>query len=75
MREFTLAFDRWVKSKKVSDYESLRDLVLMEQFGSVSQPQLRTYLRDKNVDKTYDAAIKVDNYLMDHGDFSPLRTK
>ena len=68
VRELTLAFDRWVKSKKVSDYEGLRDLVLMEQFGSVLQPQLRTYLRDQNVDKAYDAAIKVDNYLKDHGD-------
>ena len=75
VRELTLAFDRWAKSKKVSDYEGLRNLVLMEQFGSMLQPQLRTYLRDQNVDIAYDGAIKVDNYLMDHGDSSPRRNK
>ena len=75
VRELTLAFDRWVKSKKVSDYEGLRNLVLMEQFGSMLQPRLRTYLRDQNVDVAYDGAIKVDNYLMDNDDSSPRRHK
>ena len=57
-REKEILFDRWVRSLKVDlSYESLRELVLMEEFKKSTPPEVRTYLEDQKVREVRSAEL------------------
>ena len=66
-REKEILFDRWVRSLKVDlSYESLRELVLMEEFKKSTPPEVRTYLEYQKVRDVRSAAVTVDSYELTH---------
>ena len=66
-REKEILVDRWVRSLKVDmSYESLRELVLMEEFKKSTTPEARTYLEDQKVREVRSAAVAADSYELTH---------
>ena len=60
-------FDRWCSAKKViSDYDKLRQIVLIEQFKRCVHDDLKTYLDEKNVDTLHEMAVLADDYALTH---------
>ena len=60
-------FDRWCSAKKVvSDYEKLRQIVLIEQFKRCVHDDLKTYLDEKNVETLHEMAVLADDYALTH---------
>ena len=66
-REKEILVDRWVRSLKVDlTYESLRELVLMEEFKKATPPELRTNLDDHKVGEVKSAAVMADQFELTH---------
>ena len=60
-------FDRWCSAKKViSDYDNLRQIVLIEQFKRCVHDDLKTYLDEKNVETLHEMAVLADDYALTH---------
>lgn len=58
-------FDSWMRSEDVAnDYESLRELVLLEDFLSKVETDVRTFLVDKNVTTSTEAAELAQDYYL-----------
>ena len=62
-----LLFKRWCESRLVeSDFEKLRQLVLIEEFKNCVSPDIRTYLDEKDVTELSVAATLADDYHITH---------
>ncbi|XP_059816645.1 uncharacterized protein LOC132388327 [Hypanus sabinus] len=62
-----MCFERWVSSKNVNgDYDTLRELILMEEFKRSIPVEVRTYLNEKDTDKLQDCARLADEYVLIH---------
>ena len=60
-------FDRWCSAKKViSDYDKLRQIILIEQFKRCVHDDLKTYLDEKNVETLHEMAVLADDYALTH---------
>ena len=60
-------FDRWCSAKKViSDYDKLRQIILIEQFKRCVHDDLKTYLDEKNVETLHEMAVLADDYAHTH---------
>ena len=60
-------FDRWCSAKKVvSDYEKLRQIVLIEQFKRCVHDALKTYLDENNVENLHEMAVLANDYALTH---------
>ncbi|XP_074648994.1 uncharacterized protein LOC141904313 [Tubulanus polymorphus] len=66
-REKEVLFDRWCDSKSVNrDYESLRQVILLEEFKRCIFPSLHTYLDERKIDNLSEAAKSSDEYSLIH---------
>uniref|UniRef100_UPI00358FC06E E3 ubiquitin-protein ligase BRE1A-like n=1 Tax=Myxine glutinosa TaxID=7769 RepID=UPI00358FC06E len=60
-------FDQWCESKGVGkDFETLRDLILVEEFQQCVHEDIKVYLQEKKVPKLWDAATMADDYALTH---------
>ena len=60
-------FDRWCSARKViSDYDKLRQIILIEQFKRCVHDDLKTYLDEKNVETLHEMAVLADDYALTH---------
>ena len=60
-------FDRWCNSKEVgSDFEKLRQVVLIEEFKRCVREDIKTYLDEQKVDSLQKAASCADDYALTH---------
>ena len=60
-------FKRWCDSKEVgSDFEKLRQIVLIEEFKKCISSDVRTYLDEKKVQQLSQAAVLADDYALTH---------
>ena len=60
-------FDRWCSAKKViSDFDKLRQIILIEQFKRCVHDDLKTYLDEKNVETLHEMAVLADDYALTH---------
>jgi len=58
-------FDRWCMSNTIeSNFEKLRQLILVEEFKNCVPSEVRTYLDEKKADTLSQAAILADNYVL-----------
>ena len=65
-REQEDLFDQWLRAKQVSDFDKLRQLMLVEQFKNCLFTDLRTHLDDKEVSTLNEAAVMSDSYALIH---------
>ena len=60
------ALSRWLKSVSVNNFESLVDLLLVEDFLRSVNKEVSTYLLDKEFSTIEQAARQADNYQLNH---------
>ena len=66
-REKETLFDRWCSSTKVgSDYEKLRELVLLKEFKRSVSKEIKIHLEETKVASLKQAAIMADDYDLTH---------
>ena len=70
-------FDRWCGSKEInSNFEKLRQLILVEEFKDCLPTDIKTYLDEQKVDNLHQAATRADDYALTHrGSFSRSHTR
>ncbi len=57
-------FDQWLLAKGVgNDFDKLRQLMLLEQFGRCVSDDIKTHLEENKVETVQEAAIKADEYM------------
>ena len=73
VRRKEIAFDRWIRSLKIaSTYDSLREVMLIDEFQRCMSPEVRTYVNDNAVGNARNAAMLADGYELTHrGSRSP----
>ena len=60
-------FDRWCTSENINNkYDSLRELILLEEFQNCVNHDVRTFLDDKKPETLSDAARLSDNFMLTH---------
>lgn len=65
-REKGMLFDRWIKACKVTDYTSLRELILIEEFKNCVPERTALYLNEQKVSTVQQAAVLADEYALMH---------
>ena len=61
-----LHFNRWCTASEVDNFESLCDLILLEQFKTAVPQQIATYIGEKEVKTVAEAAALADDYTLMH---------
>ena len=60
-------FDRWCNSKEVgTDFEKLRQVILIEEFKRCVRDDIKTYLDEQKVENLAKAAAYADDYALTH---------
>ncbi|KAJ8047942.1 hypothetical protein HOLleu_00064 [Holothuria leucospilota] len=59
-------FDRWCASKKVSTFDTLRQLMLVEEFKRCVNDDIKTHLEENKADKLSELANLADQYALTH---------
>ncbi|KAJ8044057.1 hypothetical protein HOLleu_11412 [Holothuria leucospilota] len=59
-------FDRWCASKKVSTFDALRQLMLIEEFQRCVNDDIKTHLEENKAGKLTEVANLVDQYALTH---------
>ncbi len=65
-REKCTLFDRWIKACKVADYNSLGELMLIEEFKNCVPERTALYLNEQKVSTIQQAAVLADEYTLMH---------
>ncbi|KAJ8035354.1 hypothetical protein HOLleu_22553 [Holothuria leucospilota] len=59
-------FNRWCASKKVSTFDTLRQLMLVEEFKRCVNDDIKTHLEENKADKLSEVANLADQYALTH---------
>lgn len=71
-REKGTLFDKWCAACRVSDFNSLRELILLEDFKKCLSERIVVYLNEQKVSTLSAAAVLADEYVLTHKSaFSP----
>ncbi|KAI5618350.1 hypothetical protein C0J50_22332, partial [Silurus asotus] len=65
-REKGILFDKWCTASKVKDFDSMRELVLLEEFKSCLPERVVVYLNEQKVTSLSRAAVLVDKFVLMH---------
>ncbi|XP_067261173.1 uncharacterized protein [Chanodichthys erythropterus] len=74
-REKGMLFDKWCTSNKVSDFQALRELILLEEFKGCIPDRVVVYLNEQKVTSLSQASVLADEFALTHKSiFAPVRT-
>ncbi|KAJ8022797.1 hypothetical protein HOLleu_37791 [Holothuria leucospilota] len=59
-------FDRWCASKKISTFDTFRQLMLVEEFKRCVNDDIKTHLEENKADKLSEVATLADQYALTH---------
>lgn len=65
-REKGVLFDKWCAASKVSDFDSLRELILLEEFKGCLSERIVVYLSEQKVTTLSHAAVLADEFILTH---------
>uniref|UniRef100_A0A671PSE2 CCHC-type domain-containing protein n=1 Tax=Sinocyclocheilus anshuiensis TaxID=1608454 RepID=A0A671PSE2_9TELE len=65
-REKGVLFDKWCTASKVSDFDSLRELILLEEFKGCVSERVVVYLNEQKVTTLSHAAVLADEFVLTH---------
>ena len=68
-------FEEWCKSKDVSEFDSLRELLLLEEFKNCVPLEIKTHLEEVQVESLGNAAKFADEYILTHKNFGKSNHK
>lgn len=66
VRELTTFFNRWCTAEGVHIFETLCDLVLLEQFKNTIPDRIVTYITERKVKTAAEAAVLADEFVLIH---------
>ena len=66
VRDLKLFFSRWCAAAEVDDYDSLRELIVLEQFKDSVPERVATHISEQKVRKVLEAAAIADDYVLIH---------
>ncbi|XP_058260273.1 uncharacterized protein LOC131362376 [Hemibagrus wyckioides] len=73
-REKGILFDKWCTASKMTDFNSLRELMLLEDFKSCLPERVVVYLNEQKVSSLSHAAVLADEFVLTHKNvFTPTR--
>ncbi|KAI5094263.1 hypothetical protein C0J45_15987, partial [Silurus meridionalis] len=58
--------DKWCASSKVNDFDSLRELMLLEEFKTCLPDRVVVYLNERKVSSVSEAAVLADEFVLTH---------
>ncbi len=61
-----MLFDKWCAASKVNDFNSLRELVLLEEFKSCLPELVVVYLNEQKVTSMSQAAVLAEEFVLTH---------
>ena len=65
--ELSLACDRWVEAAlTIKNYDTVIELLKLEQFKNLLNSELHRYIDDKNVTTLHEAAVQADQWELTH---------
>lgn len=59
-------FDRWCSALEVSDYDGLREFIVLEQFKNTLPEHIANHISDQKVKTAPTAAMLADEYVLRH---------
>lgn len=65
-REKCILFDKWINSCKMNKFESLKELILLEEFKNCVPDRIVVYLNEQKVQTLSAAAVLADEYMLTH---------
>lgn len=65
-REKGNLFDKWCNASKVTDFNSLRELLLLEEFKKCLPERVVVYLNEQKVNSLSQAAVLADEFVLTH---------
>ncbi|XP_068213735.1 serologically defined colon cancer antigen 8-like [Palaemon carinicauda] len=65
-REKVSAFLDWLKAKGINDFESLKELILIEEFKNHIGMELKVHLEDLKLETIEAVAVAADEYTLSH---------
>lgn len=65
-REKGVLFDKWCTASKVSDFDSLKELLLLEEFKGCLSDRIVVYLNEQKVTTLSHAAVLADEFVLTH---------
>ena len=65
-KQKAIKFDEWLNSEKVTEFESLRELILLEDFKNNLPRDIRTHIEEFGIDLLEGAAKAADKYVLSH---------
>uniref|UniRef100_A0A8C5E215 SCAN box domain-containing protein n=1 Tax=Gouania willdenowi TaxID=441366 RepID=A0A8C5E215_GOUWI len=66
VREKEVLFDRWCSSQNVTDFDQLKQLILMEDLKNCLPDKVTTYLNENKVTDVVKAAVLAEEYVLTH---------
>lgn len=73
-REKTILFEKWCAASKISTFEQLKELILVEEFKNCVSEKIVVHLNEQKLTSLAEAAIFADEFVLTHKIvFSPLR--
>lgn len=70
-----MLFDKWCTSTKVSDFETLRELILLEEFKRCVPDRIVVYLNEQKVTSLSQASVFADEFMLTHNFFFSAHTE
>lgn len=74
VRDLTSAFNRWCTASEVTTFDSLCNLVVLEQFKNSVPDYVATYVNERKVKCPSEAAVLADEYVLTHKSHFELNT-
>ncbi|XP_073768826.1 uncharacterized protein [Danio rerio] len=65
-REKGILFDKWCTANKVSDFQALRELILLEEFKNCIPERVVIYLNEQKVTSLAQASVSADEFALTH---------
>ena len=65
-RDKTTLFDKWCYACKVTTFEQLKELLLLEEFKNCTADRIVVYLNEQKVSLLSKAAVFADEYVLTH---------
>ena len=65
-REMGTLFDRWCSASKAEDFDSIRELMLLEEFKNSLPERMVVHLNEQKVTSLAEAAVLADTFVLTH---------
>ncbi len=74
-REKSMLFDKWCVASKVTDFQALREFILLEEFKGCISDRIAVYINEQKVSSLSNASVLADEFTLTHKTVFIARTE